>query len=222
MLYKRIITVFLSLVIGFSTIPAVGAVDYTNKDTFWNWVSGSGGIVQDIVGLACGSACPSSDDGHHHAKSYLKGTKDGVYRCICTYCGSAFNAYASDLNDAYTKHVKSLPARGYGSDGSLYVSPNHSQSKVNITNNRRWYYCSHSNETPKLTSSVGTLTCGNPVKFRSASSSGTSYFWHLDTVYEFTCTVDGLYSWGAYSASCSGVTSSGSTAVGSASTYHFQ
>ena len=135
MLYKRIITVFLSLVIGFSTIPAVGAVDYTNKDTFWNWVSGSGGIVQDIVGLACGSACPSSDDGHHHAKSYLKGTKDGVYRCICTYCGASFNAYASDLDDAYTKHVNSLPAKGFKSDGSLLITVPYSCVRMSPSKN---------------------------------------------------------------------------------------
>ena len=175
-------------------VPAAGAVDYTNKDTFWNWVAGSGGIVQDVVGLACGSACPSSDDGHHHAKSYLKGTKDGVYRCICTYCGASFNAYASDLDDAYTKHVKSLPARGYGSDGSLYVSSNHEKSFVRISS--LWYACPHSklSSDDKVSSTDGTLLCGVPTVFRAASSSGLCVS-ALQTNYSFNCLVDGTYSW---------------------------
>lgn len=244
---KKIIPLFQICVILFLMVfPASALDDYQSSSAnFWeyaiHYLSGlTDGVVWkdfipvdkviDLVGSCTFSwdtgngVCALSGDSYHHADSIANcetGTdKHGSYALTtCKYCGLKFKYYSSDLENQYNDAVKDLPARGYGSDGSLYVSPNHSQSKVNITNNRRWYYCSHSNETPKLPSSVGTLTCGNPVKFRSASSSGTSYFWRLDTVYEFTCTVDGLYSWGAYSASCSGVTPSGSTAVGSASTY---
>ena len=49
-----------------------------------------------------------SEDGYHHATSYASSRDDGYYRCICTYCGKEFTAYASDLEQSYEKQVANI------------------------------------------------------------------------------------------------------------------
>ena len=224
---KKSISLFLAVVTAFFVCsPVLSAADYQSTATsLWEYYLHSavdatkdwgplGWIEKQFAFAASDSVCSLSDDNFHHADS-IKGCKTGSdkngYYALptCKYCGEKFKYYASDLEKQYTKHVKSLPARGYGSDGGLYVSPNHDNSSVNISSN--WRYCSHSSSTSKLSSTVGTLTCSVPITFRAAKSSGCSVS-VIDTTYTFTCSVDGTYSWApGYVATCSALNSSGSS-----------
>ena len=237
---KKSISLFLAVVTAFSVCsPVLVAADYQSTATsLWEYYLHSavdatkdwgplGWIEKQFAFAASDSVCSLSDDNFHHADS-IKGCKTGSdkngYYALptCKYCGEKFKYYASDLEKQYTKHVKSLPSRGYGSDGSLYVSPNHLYSSVYINASSGWktYYCSH-HETSVLPSDAGSLVCSSPtIQYRAPTSNGMA-FDSLRVVYQFTCSVDGVYSFVSnYHASVSGLTSSNTTKTGSVSTYN--
>lgn len=224
---KKSISLFLAVVTAFFVCsPVLSAADYQSTATsLWEYYLHSavdatkdwgplGWIEKQFAFAASDSVCSLSDDNFHHADS-IKGCKTGSdkngYYALptCKYCGEKFKYYASDLEKQYTKHVKSLPARGYGSDGNLYVSPNHAGSTICISSS--WYACMHydSGAFFKLSATDGTMICGVPTVFRAPSSSGCRIS-ALNTIYSFICSVDGAYSWASgYMATGSALTSSG-------------
>lgn len=230
--FQRLGALLLILAVMLGTVPAAfAAQDGTFGDgrgggfSRGNFADTSKRFLYEVKGYTAhdnGDLCAKSTESLHMAREWTRSggfNTDVKYMCKCFRCGQMFDVYESDITRSYSEHVNSLPATGYGSDGGLYVSSFHKETAVNITSGRRWYYCSHTKETPGLPASLGTLDCGNPIVFRSADSSGVSYFWRIRTTYEFTCNIDGQYSFGAYSASCSGITSSGSTVSGKIETY---
>ena len=105
-------------------IPAYATeTEYISKDTLWRWMAGNGGVVQKIVGYSFSSACSASDDGYHHASSYVSQGKLGHYACNCIYCGDTFTATERDLQQSYDAYVSDLPASGYTSDNGLIWRP---------------------------------------------------------------------------------------------------
>lgn len=215
-------------------VPALATDDYQSTATsWWNYLfhslsKATDGLVfkdvlpvnkvVDLIGFAAtDSVCNLSGDSFHHADSIANcetgSDKYGTYAITtCKYCGEKFKYYSSDLEKQYNDAVKDLPAKGYGSDGGLYVSPNHDYLSIDTT--KGWYYCSHSSESKKLPSSIGTVTCSNPFVFKYASSSGGDSRW-LWAYYKFTCTIDGMYLWApGYTASCSATTVSGTSVSG--------
>lgn len=238
-LSRAIISGFLVAVMAFSMcVPALATDDYQSTATsWWNYLfhslsKATDGLVfkdvlpvnkvVDLIGFAAtDSVCNLSVDSFHHADSIANcetgSDKYGTYAITtCKYCGEKFKYYSSDLEKQYNDAVKDLPAKGYGSDGGLYVSPNHDCLSIDTT--KGLYYCSHSSESKKLPSSIGTVTCSNPFVFKYASSSGGDSRWFYAT-YKFTCTIDGLYSWApGYTATCSATTVSGTSASGTVST----
>ena len=130
---KRIIPLFLSVVILFSAFSPISAsADYTNSReyaSYWdnclvrftkslsdgNW----GGLIQGLTGLVCEDICRTSDDTLHHADS-IKGCKTGsdnkgMYALAkCKYCGQSFKYYSNDLKRQYNDAVTS---RGGGFGG---------------------------------------------------------------------------------------------------------
>lgn len=123
----RFFSLFFALfLVSFLTMPVFASgTEYVSKDNFFNWIAGNGGIAQKIVGYinSYPYTCTQSDDGYHHASSYLSERGDGYYWCICQHCGETFKAYAKDLSDAYDNYVSSLPATGYNSNGHLIWQP---------------------------------------------------------------------------------------------------
>ena len=187
---KRIFSFVLVTALLICAMPAAAAAGYTSSETFWSWIAGNGGIIQEIVGLACGSACPSSDDGHHHANSYIKDLKQsGYYECICTYCGDKFKAYASDLEQAYNDSVAALPGSGYDSDGAVYIVMQHRYLSVNYQ--YKDYFCEHGDN--PLSSDVGTLTCTDVGGYFKTVSSNKSALVSIKVMYGFVAPFDGTY-----------------------------
>lgn len=121
----------------FVVVPfPVAAVDenseYMSQDTFFNWISGNNQIVRNVVGYLTGKVCTVSEDGYHHATSYASSRDDGYYRCICTYCGKDFTAYASDLQQSYENQVDEMK--------STYNTVNINQSGLSDTIIGGWTY----------------------------------------------------------------------------------
>lgn len=237
---KKSISLFLAVVTAFFVCsPVLSAADYQSTATsLWEYYLHSavdatkdwgplGWIEKQFAFAASDSVCSLSDDNFHHADS-IKGCKTGSdkngYYALptCKYCGEKFKYYASDLEKQYTKHVKSLPARGYGSDGGLYVSPNHLYTQVSFRDGSNYtaYYCSHYKESV-LPSSLGSLACGSPtIRYRAPTSDG-KVINYLKAVFQFTCSVDGVYSFvSSYRASVNGLSYSGSTVTGKVSIYN--
>lgn len=143
---SRLLSGFLAaLMLSLLAVPVCAAdKDYVSGDTFWNWIAGSNGFVQklvgyELVGLSFGRVCAKSPDTYHHASSYTTTGKKGRYNCVCDYCGHDFTAYETDLEqsftqggsygggagrkDVYDKYVESLPSPGYSSMGKLVWQP---------------------------------------------------------------------------------------------------
>lgn len=138
---KVIITLLLAFAMLFCIIVPVGASDYTSQiSTFWEqWMHNlaSKNVLGDIPGLLCSQVCTSSTDGLHHCTSLDNATlantghddKGWYCNCTCAYCGKTFRAYSSDFEHAYNTYVTTLPAAGFGRDGSgddciyLYYNP---------------------------------------------------------------------------------------------------
>ena len=111
----RIVSWFLLAVCSFSLIVPVYAnegsnsdSEYTQKSNFWHWIAGAGSPLNGYVGYAFGAVCPESEDSYHYATSYEQYFSDGYYRCICSYCGKDFTAYASDLQQSYENQVEEM------------------------------------------------------------------------------------------------------------------
>lgn len=122
----RFSAVFMALVFAFSVaMPSFAAeATYISKDSFWNWIAGTNGVLQKVVAYSLGAGvCAKSEDTYHHADTYTKDLGDGRFNCICSYCGKDFVASASDLQQTYDAQVDTLPASGVDSDGYLYWYP---------------------------------------------------------------------------------------------------
>ncbi len=68
-----------------SVFAADGDNEYVSQDNFFNWVAGTNGFFQKIVGYTAGSSgltCAVSDDTYHHATSYQKDMQNGYYACL--------------------------------------------------------------------------------------------------------------------------------------------
>ena len=109
---KRIISCFLAFSIGFFALFApVQAQEYIGRSNFFTWLSGNSNFMTKLMGHLSGSGCAESDDGRHHAASYVVNRENGYFTCICSYCGDTFIAYERDLNEAYDAYVEEeLPA----------------------------------------------------------------------------------------------------------------
>lgn len=147
-MYKRIIALFLVLVISFSCVPFAFA-EYSNDDFsslgYWDQflmaltkISSStdfGGYVQALSGQLSAGTCSMSDDGYHHAdtpdrvgtfrKGFNSNSSTATAYCTCKYCGQSFEdvVSASDLQQSYDAQVAELPATGYNSAGCLMWQP---------------------------------------------------------------------------------------------------
>jgi len=143
---KQIFSILLCAVVLCPWLPPATAADYNNRTGVFDHLLGlvqgtssiplAGDAVQGIVGGAFGGVCSGSDDGLHHAKSFVGGTlqnRNGVNyaRAICSYCGTEFEVYGADVSTAYTDYVETLPATGYNSAGRLMWQP--SASAVTFT-----------------------------------------------------------------------------------------
>ena len=184
-----------------------------------NFADTSKRFLYDVKGYTAhdnGDLCSKSTESLHMAREWTRGggfNTDVKYMCKCFRCGQMFDVYESDITRSYSEHTKSLPATGYGSDGSLYVSLNHDYSAISVFSGSEssYRYCSHSTSVPKLSEDLGTFSCGNPFVFRSHSSDGVDSD-SLRFQYKFTCSVEGKYSRpSGYIASASVITSLGSS-----------
>ena len=123
---KRFSALVLALVMvaSLAVVPA-HAEQYVSRSNFWQWIAGeTGGIYQKIVGNITGDAvCPDSQDGKHHASSYVYDSDNGHYQCICDYCGETFTATATNMQDAYTDYVDNLPVNGIDNNGGFLWYP---------------------------------------------------------------------------------------------------
>ena len=224
--FQRLGALLLTLAVMLGTVPAAFAAQ---EGTFGNergrgfsrghFADASKRFLYDVKGYTAhdnGDLCSKSTESLHMAREWTRGggfNTDVKYMCKCFRCGQMFDVYESDITRSYSEHTKSLPATGYGSDGSLYVSPNHDYSAIftYINFNFNLRSCSHSTSESKLSEDLGTFSCSNPFVFRSHSSSGVSSR-RFQVRYKFTCSVDGKYSWGSgYTASGSIITDSGSS-----------
>lgn len=97
--------------------------DYKQQSDFWTWIAGTNSILKDFIGYTSGAVCPKSEDGYHHASSYVKNNEDGYYTCICSYCGERFVGYEDDVQQSYDSQVLDLPASGVTSSGNLLFNP---------------------------------------------------------------------------------------------------
>ena len=228
---KRIIPLFLSVVILFSAFSPISAsADYTNSReyaSYWdnclvrftkslsdgNW----GGLIQGLTGLVCEDICRTSDDTLHHADS-IKGCKTGsdnkgMYALAkCKYCGQSLKYYSNDLKRQYNDAVTSRGG-GFGrvtKGGGFITSSAHKTVRIL---GQPHYWCKHGSSSI-LPESVGTLSCACPYYFRSANSSGLRNLWGMIADFEFTCNVDGVYSLGTYSASCYAMNTAGAKITG--------
>lgn len=238
---KKIIPLFQICVILFLMVfPAFALDDYQSSSAnFWeyaiHYLSGlTDGVVWkdfipvdkviDLVGSCTFSwdtgngVCALSGDSYHHADSIANcetGTdKHGSYALTtCKYCGLKFKYYSSDLKNQYNDAVKDLPAKGYGSDGGLYVPLNHLYSVIDTYSSGGFRYCSHYSSSG-IAEKYGTVTCGIPTVYVAPSSSGVK-FGRLWTAYKFVCNIDGVYSLSpGYQASISAIGSDGSLQTG--------
>ena len=175
---------FILLLAFYSPASSVFATDknneYISKDTFYNWISGDNQIVRNVVGYLTGKVCTVSEDGYHHATSYASSRDDGYYRCICTYCGKEFTAYASDLQQSYETQVDEIQnqygAVEFGANG--YVMPVPISSFI-----------------ARPLARIDESSPGYPfyVSFYSSSRDSKGYFF-LDTGRTFVAPVSGKYS----------------------------
>ena len=120
---KKIITVFLTFAISISllAIPS-SAATYTNTGTFWNWAyDHSHSWERQLIGLACNSVCPVTDDGYHYATEYVFEHDSNSFVCKCIYCGVFFDAYDSDFAAMYDTYVTDIESE-YGT--TSFVSSN--------------------------------------------------------------------------------------------------
>lgn len=107
-----------------SPASASSETQYVQKANFWHWLGGEGSILHDFAGYYVGAVCPDSEDGYHHASSFIEyAKKEGYYRCICNDCGREFTAYEGDLQQSYDNQVSELPASGISSNGRLIWQP---------------------------------------------------------------------------------------------------
>lgn len=118
--------IFVAAALIFSLLlPVQGlaaGTDYKQQSDFWTWIAGKNSILQDLIGYTSGAVCPKSEDGYHHASSYVKNNEDGYYTCICSYCGERFVGYEDDAQQSYDSQVSDLPASGVTSSGNLIVT----------------------------------------------------------------------------------------------------
>lgn len=129
---KKIIPFLCVFAILFS-FPVTGLAadtdtDYKQQADFWTWIAGGNSLLKDLIGYTTGAVCPKSEDGYHHASSYVKSHEDGLYTCICDVCGDRFVGYSSDAQQSYADQVAELPAAGVDSDGYLYWKPEYDYS----------------------------------------------------------------------------------------------
>lgn len=222
--FQSLGALLLTLAVMLGTVPVTfAAQDGTFGDgrgagfSRGNFSDSSKRFLYDVKGYTAhdnGDLCSKSTESLHMAREWTRGggfNTDVKYMCKCFRCGQMFDVYESDITRSYSEHTKSLPATGYGSDGALYVSPNHEKSLVGVSS--YWYACPHFDSTvnDKVPSATGILTCGVPTVFRAASSSGLRVNGLL-TAYKFTCSVEGAYSWASgYAATGSALLKDGSS-----------
>jgi len=96
---QRILSGFLMLVVlSAMAVPVYAAeVEYVSKESFWNWLAGSGDVAQSILSHvpvigSKNNICANSEDGYHHADSVYAEAREGYFNCICKYCGTHFTA----------------------------------------------------------------------------------------------------------------------------------
>ena len=131
---------FFSLLLPVQGLAA--GTDYKQQSDFWTWIAGTNSILQDFIGYTTGAVCPKSEDGYHHASSYVKNNEDGYYTCICSYCGERFVGYEDDVQQSYDSQVSALPSTGVDSDGYLYWMPNfvYGQCTLKVNYSSLYYY----------------------------------------------------------------------------------
>lgn len=120
---KRFFSLTTAFLFCFCICPHSLASEYTGVSTFFSWMAGQGGLAQKIIGYLSGSGCPDSNDGRHHASSYVVDQENGHYTCVCSDCGHTFVAYEEDLEEAESEYVASLPANNISSAGSFFWTP---------------------------------------------------------------------------------------------------
>lgn len=113
----------LFLVLSLTVSVCASETEYVSPSTFVTWIAGKSEIAQQILSHLSFDVCSISEDGHHHASSYVWDDIGGYYDCICQYCGNFFFAREKDLADAYDDYVSSLPAQGITSVGHLIWQP---------------------------------------------------------------------------------------------------
>lgn len=151
----RFIVLLISFCLSFFC-PAAAAdvvMDYQQKSDFWTWIAGTNSLLHDFIGYTTGAVCSKSEDGYHHASSYIKSHDDGLYTCICDECGERFVGYLSDAQQSYEDQVASLPATSVGSDGYLYWMPefDHGEYVAKYSSsNYDTFYFGNTIETPHL------------------------------------------------------------------------
>ena len=201
----------LSLLVCF-TVP-VSAASYISKSSFSSWVASHGGLAQQIASyLNPKGACDVSEDGRHHADSYLQQPREGgndiVYNAQCIYCGKVVQMYEQDLQQAYNDYVDSLPASGVYSDGSLLWSPSlqsgYVKSYTTVDSNIENYYFSGTSSDWESGSVSTNLTRAGSVSLREYSdhinlvfnvsnSDGYLEFKSLHTTYFYSFPISGFY-----------------------------
>lgn len=141
MVYRRIISIFISIVICFSVIPVCRAEYIGTTSGFWSWffrdaIEASEGIyflnpfLKGVGAFVSGDICEYSDDSYHYADDLLEidpSVTDEYGRAsataVCKYCNRVFNCYVSDFEQAYSTQVSELPSSKYLSDGTLIYNP---------------------------------------------------------------------------------------------------
>lgn len=158
MVYKRIISFLISIVICFSVIPVCRAEYIGSTSGFWSWffrdaIEASQDIqllnplIKAVGALASGDICEYSGDGYHYADDLLEMDPSitdeygrASAKAVCKYCNQVFNCYVSDFEQAYETQVSELPATGVTSSGDLLVVLYPSYMSVQFTSGRDDYY----------------------------------------------------------------------------------